>query len=310
MKKYLVTGGAGYIGSHVVRALLDAGHMVRVFDDLSTGNENNIDPRADFIKGSILDKNALESALQNIDGVFHFAAKLIVPESVEKPAEYYDTNVTGSLYLFKAMRAVGVTDIVFSSTAVVYDETTPQPLQEDAPKKPMNPYGWSKYMGEQILHDIARSSSLRFVVLRYFNVAGKSSWYDDTHTTETHLVPLICEVAQGKKEMLSVYGNDYDTRDGSCIRDYVHIDDIVRAHIAAFEYLNADGQSTICNIGTNTGTTVFEMIAAAQEAYNKEIPYIVKDRRKGDPAILIADIEKAKNLFSWEPEKKITDLFL
>lgn len=303
MAKYLVTGGAGYIGSHVTHLLLDQGHSVVVFDDLSTGNRENVDERAEFIEGSILDRDALEAAMQEVDGVLHFAAKLIVSESVEKPYDYYETNVVGTAAVLDAMRAAGTKKIVFASTAVVYDEHAPQPLVEDAPKKQTSPYGWSKWTCEQMIESRAHHDGFTYVNLRYFNVAGKEAWYNADYSHETHLIPLIIEVAQGKREVLQVFGTDYDTRDGSAVRDYIHVADVAAAHLAAIEQT----ASGAFNLGTNHGITVLEMVAAAEKALGTPIPTALVDRRAGDPPVLVAATEKARTVLGWEPVKRVEE---
>jgi UDP-glucose 4-epimerase len=306
MSRYLVTGGAGYIGSHVVKKLLDEGHAVCIFDDLSTGNIANKDKRAEFIQGSILDIDALQKAMAGVDGVMHLAAKLLVEESVSEPEAYYATNVVGSLNVMKAMRMEGVKKIVFSSTAAVYDPSAPQPLEETAPTLPVNPYGWSKLMTEQMLIDFSAQGILEPVLLRYFNVAGKEEWFIPDYSHETHLVPLIIEAAEGRRDVLKVFGTDYDTRDGSCIRDYIHVSDIAEAHIAAIHYPGTG----VFNIGTNNGISVIEMFDMACDVFQKDIPVEMSARREGDPPLLVAANTKAKAEFSWEPKRTVRDIFM
>lgn len=301
MAKYLVTGGAGYIGSHVTKLLLDKGHAVVVFDDLSTGNRANVDERAHFVEGSILERDLLEAAMQGVDGVLHFAAKLIVSESVEKPYNYYETNIVGTAAVLDAMRLTGAKKIVFASTAVVYDEHSPQPLVEDAPKKQTSPYGWTKWTCEQMIESRAKRDGFTYVNLRYFNVAGHEKWYSADYSKETHLIPLIIEVAQGKRDALHVFGTDYDTRDGSAVRDYIHVSDVAYAHLAALEHI----ASGAFNVASNHGVTVLEMVAAAEKALGTPIPTALASRREGDPPVLVAATEKARVDLSWQPRHTI-----
>lgn len=303
MSHYLVTGGAGYIGSHVVKQLLEEGHTVRVFDDLSTGNRTNVDERAEFMEGSILNQTALDAAVAGVDGVMHLAAKLLVEESVAQPLAYYETNVVGSLNVVRAMQAHGVRKIIFSSTAAVYDPSAAQPLTEDAPTKPVNPYGWSKLMTEQMLLD-ARRIGIQPVILRYFNVAGKDDWYSPDYTHETHLVPLIIETAKGRRDALKIFGTDYDTRDGTCIRDYVHVTDVARAHVLALGY----DVTGVVNIGSSDGVSVLEMLSTARKVLQKEIPAMMEGRRHGDAPTLVASDDKAREILGWSPTHSIEEM--
>lgn len=305
MAHYFVTGGAGYIGSHVVKALLDAGHRVRVFDDLSTGNRANVDERAEFVGGSILDRVALASAMEGVDGVMHLAAKLLVEESVQQPVAYYETNVVGSLNVVQAMQQTGVKKVVFSSTAAVYDEHAAQPLTEDAPTRPVNPYGWSKLMTEQMLLD-AQVEGIEPSILRYFNVAGKEEWFTADYSHETHLIPLMIEVVEGRRDVLSVFGTDYDTRDGSCIRDYIHVSDIASAHVAALTQ-NVTG---VLNVGSGDGVSVLEMLKAARSALGHDIPAHMEERRPGDAPVLIADTSRIREQLNWKPTHSVEEMLV
>jgi UDP-glucose 4-epimerase len=296
----LVTGGAGYIGSHVVHALCDAGHVVVILDDLSTGKREYVDPRATFVQGSICDPEIVERVFAEhaVHAVMHFAAKLLVQESVEKPIEYYKTNVGGSVEIVRAMQRHNVQRIVFSSSAAVYGTPKTVPITEEAETVPVNPYGHTKRMVEQILHDMSVKTPLRYVALRYFNA---------TDVNTSHLIPAVMLAALGKKDGVSVFGTDYETPDGSAVRDYVHIDDLVSAHVSALEYLLGNGESTVLNVGTENGVSVLQVIEACQRVTGKTFRVTQTDRRAGDPPMLVASYQKIHDLFGWKPTKSLDD---
>lgn len=288
----LVTGGAGYIGSHATRRLLDAGHTVVVVDDLSHGHKDAVDARATLIVANIGDGAAMETALRDhaIDAVLHFAAVIEVAESVADPAKYYKNNVVCAVALFDAMRRVGVKKLVFSSTAAVYGSPQMMPIPEDHPRLPINPYGRSKHMIELILEDYAAVYQFGVVALRYFNVAGASpdGTRGEAHEPETHLIPRVLQVAAGIGDHPAViYGTDYPTPDGTCVRDYIHIEDTVKAHLLALEFVRP-GRADAFNLGSETGFSVRQVIDTIGRVVGRKIPVLEHPRRAGDPATLIA----------------------
>lgn len=306
MARILVMGGAGYIGSHTVRHLLDYGYDVVVGDNLVYGHRCAVDERASFEHADLLDPLSLDALFtaHNIDAVLHFAAFAYVGESVLKPEKYYFNNVAGTINLLHAMMAHGVHDIVFSSTCATYGEPDYTPIDEKHRQAPINPYGRSKLMIEQIFADYERAYGLRHLSLRYFNAAGCS--YDgrlgESHTPETHLIPLVLKAITGERPDIKVFGTDYDTPDGTCIRDYIHVEDLASAHRLALEKL---ASYTGClNLGTGIGTSVKEIIAAAEEVSGEKCPVVYAARRPGDPARLYADNTKAKAILGWEPQCK------
>lgn len=302
----LVLGGAGYIGSHAVDQLVEKGYEVVVVDNLQTGHEAAIRPEATFYQGDIRDKEFMREVFQNekIEGVIHFAANSLVGESVEKPLMYFNNNVYGTQITLEVMQEFGVNHIVFSSTAATYGEPEEVPIKETTPTNPKNPYGESKLMMEKIMGWTSAASDLRYVALRYFNVAGAKAdaSIGEDHDPETHLVPIILQVALGQREHLSIFGDDYDTPDGTCIRDYVQVEDLIAAHILALEYLKNGGDSNVFNLGSSQGYSVKEMLEAAREVTGKEIPAVVAPRRAGDPSVLIAASDKAKDVLGWQPK--------
>lgn len=302
----LVLGGAGYIGSHAVDQLVNKGYEVVVVDNLLTGHEQAIHPKAVFYKGDVRDKEFLTTVFDNedIDGVMHFAASSLVGESVEKPLMYFNNNVYGMQILLEVMQEHDVKHIVFSSTAATYGEPTESPITEQTPTNPKNPYGESKLAMEKMMKWCDGAYGMKYVALRYFNVAGakRDASIGEDHTPESHLVPIILQVALGQRESLAIFGDDYATPDGTCIRDYVHVEDLIAAHILALEYLKAENDSNVFNLGSNNGYSVKEMLDAAREVTGKEIAAKVAPRRAGDPASLVASSEKAKTVLGWEPE--------
>ncbi len=298
----LVIGGAGYIGAHVVRKLIAGGHTVTVFDNLSTGKASNIHAKATFVKGDLLNAELIKQILkeQSIEVVIHLAASIEVAESVEKPMEYFKNNVEGTAGLLKAMSECGVRSIIFSSTAAVYGEPEIVPIKEDSNLKPNNPYGATKLLCEDLISYYANYNGLKAVIFRYFNACGSD--FDKTikSSHNTHLVPIVMDVVAGKKESLTIYGKDYDTFDGTCIRDYVHVLDIAEAHLRTIKNLSNLDQLSIFNIGTSKGYSVEQVVQAAAEVTGKMIPIEIHPRRAGDAAITVADNTKIKEILNFE----------
>ncbi len=307
----LVCGGAGYIGSHTTHELVERGFETIVFDNLQSGHRAAVHPKAAFFEGDVRDGAALDAVMAGgVDEVIHFAADSLVGESVENPLKYYDNNVHGMEVLLKAMVRNGVRRIVFSSTAAVYGEPARVPILESDPTVPANPYGETKLVMEKMMRWAARAHGLQYVSLRYFNVAGAlaDGSLGEDHAPETHLVPLIIQTALGRRESLSVFGDDYDTPDGTCIRDYVHVTDLARAHLLALDYLRKGGASDIFNLGgAGGGFSVKEMIESAERVSGKSIRREIKPRRPGDPARLAADSSKARETLGWKPEYENVD---
>jgi UDP-glucose 4-epimerase len=307
--KILVTGGAGYIGSVVTEELLNDGHEAIVLDNLVKGHLAAIDPRAKFVNSDLMDQDALRRALKDneIEAVIHMAAHSLVGESVEQPAKYYENNVVAGLKLIDAMRECGVLKLVFSSTAATYGEPEKQPIEETDVTNPTNPYGESKLAFERALHWYESAYNLRYASLRYFNAAGASKHFGEQHDPETHLIPLVLQVANGTRADVQIFGDDYPTRDGTCVRDYIHVIDLARAHILALDILNE--RSAVYNLGCGgDGYTVKEVIDTARLVTGREIPTSIVQRRAGDPAVLIASSEKIKRELGWSP--KFQDLKL
>ena len=301
----LVLGGAGYIGSHAVDQLVNKGYEVVVVDSLFTGHKAAVHEKAKFYEGDIRDKEFLNNVFEQeaIDGVMHFAAFSLVGESVEKPLMYFNNNVYGMQVLLEVMKDHDVKHIVFSSTAATYGEPEVVPISEDMPTNPQNPYGESKLMMEKMMKWCDNAYGMKYVALRYFNVAGAKAdaSIGEDHDPETHLVPIILQVALGQRDSLKIFGDDYATPDGTCIRDYVQVEDLIAAHILALEYLKAGNPSDAFNLGSNDGYSVKEMLEAARAVTGKEIPAEVVPRRAGDPAQLVAASEKARSILGWEP---------
>jgi len=297
--KIFVTGGAGYIGSICVEELLQHGHDVIVFDNLSEGHRMAIDPRATFIQGDLNDSKSVSLAINTSrpDAVMHFAANALVAESMQNPYKYFHNNVCGGLNLLNAMIENGIRRFVFSSTCATFGTPDRVPVDEDTPQNPINPYGESKLMFERILRWFDQIHALTFVVLRYFNVGGASEKYGEHHRTETHLIPRILQVALGRLPHAEIYGTDFPTPDGTCIRDYIHVQDLASVHILA---LSAD-RSGFYNLGTGGGTSVREVINACRKITGHAIPTIERPRRAGDPARLIASSERARDSLGWKP---------
>jgi UDP-glucose 4-epimerase len=305
----LVVGGAGYIGSHMVKFLGDAGYQVAVYDNLSTGFSNSV-VRSALIKGDLADRDKIQAVLheRQIEAVFHFASSIQVGESTMDPAKYYRNNLVNTLNLLDAMRAGGVERMVFSSTAAVYGEPKQVPIPETHGRMPLNPYGRTKSMVEDILHDYHTAYGLQSFSLRYFNAAGADPEGEigERHDPETHLIPLILQVASGRRPSVAILGRDYDTPDGTCIRDYVHVMDLAKAHDQALKYLIANGGCHACNLGTGQGYSVQQVVAAAERVTGRVIRIEETPRRQGDPACLIADATKAHEMLGWLP--RLSDL--
>jgi UDP-glucose 4-epimerase len=302
--KVLVCGGAGYIGSHMVRQLQASGHETIVFDNLSTGHREAIEGVV-LIVGDLRDPLALRElfAGHEFDAVIHFCARSLVGESLNEPYAYYENNVVGTLNLLQAMRLAGVTKLVFSSTAAVFGNPAKLPIDEEHATNPINPYGASKLMVERILFDAARAYGLRSVALRYFNAAGADvqGGIGESHTPETHLIPNIIRAALGLGEALQVFGVDYATRDGTCIRDYVHVNDLALAHLKAVKFLESRDGAHVFNLGNGEGFTVLEMIEAARQVTRAKIDFKCAPRRVGDPPVLVASSVKARDQLGWVP---------
>lgn len=299
--RLLVTGGAGYIGSVVTAQLLEEGHEVTVLDDLSTGHADAVPAGARLVRGTITEAGALlGESLAGFDAVLHFAAKSLVGESVERPGLYWSNNLGGTLALLDAMRRAGVGRIVFSSTAATYGEPERTPILETDPTRPTNPYGASKLAVDTALSAFADLYGLAAVSLRYFNVAGAYGDLRERHTVETHLIPNVLKVALGERESVSVFGTDYPTPDGTCVRDYIHVADLARAHLLALGATTA-GTHQIFNLGNGTGFSVKEVIDVCREVTGHEIPATVGPRRPGDPAVLVASSEKIQRELGWKP---------
>jgi UDP-glucose 4-epimerase len=307
MMSILVLGGAGYIGSHAVYQLKDAGYDVVVVDNLQTGHKDAIHPEARFYEGDIRDRAFLKTVFEKeeIEGVLHFAANSLVGESMTKPLEYFDNNVYGTQVLLDVMNEFGVKHIVFSSTAATYGEQDVIPITEEMPAVPTNAYGETKLTMEKLMKWCDVAYGMKYVSLRYFNVAGARSTGEigEDHDPETHLIPVVLQVALGQREFISIFGDDYPTKDGTCIRDYIHVEDLIDAHILALQYLQNGGESNIFNLGSSQGFSVKEIIEAARRVSGHEIPAKVAERRAGDPGALIASSEKARQILGWNQER-------
>lgn len=304
--RILITGGAGYIGGTVAQLLLDQGHQVVIYDNLCHGHRSMVPQRAEFIEGELADHATLEKLLHTeIDGVMHFAALIEAGESMKHPEVYFRNNSASTLSLLEAMLASGVNRLVFSSTAAVYGEPESAPIREDAALKPTNAYGESKLLVERMLEWLNRIHGFRYASLRYFNVAGAIEGRGEAHEPESHLIPLILDVALGRRPSIKIFGQDYPTKDGTCIRDYIHVHDLARAHLLAFNALK-DRDRLIYNLGNGVGFTVREVIESARRVTGHPIPVVEEPRRPGDPAVLIASSEKIGRELGWKPE--YTDL--
>lgn len=304
--KILVLGGAGYIGSHTVYQLIDKGYEVVIVDNLQTGFEELIHPDATFYKGDIRDHKFLSSVFdkETIDGVIHFAANSLVGVSMSEPLAYYDNNVYGTQVLLQVMNEHNVKKIVFSSTAATYGDVKEMPIVETTLTNPTNTYGETKLTMEKMMKWCDQAYGIKYVALRYFNACGAhpNGKIGELHNPETHLIPLVLQVPQGKREYISVFGDDYDTKDGTCVRDYIHVLDLADAHIRSLEYLTKNETSNIFNLGNGVGFSVLEIIEAAERVVGKPIKKVIEGRRSGDPANLIASNEKARTVLGWQPQ--------
>ncbi|GAA3111827.1 UDP-glucose 4-epimerase GalE [Streptomyces rectiviolaceus] len=298
--KYLVTGGAGYVGSVVAQHLIEAGHEVTVLDNLSTGFREGVPADATFIEGDIRD--AAKWLDSSYDAVLHFAAFSQVGESVQKPEKYWDNNVGGTMALLAAMRDAEVKKLVFSSTAATYGEPVSTPITETDPTAPTSPYGASKLAVDHMITGEAAAHGLGAVSLRYFNVAGAYGAYGERHDPESHLIPLVLQVAQGRREAINVFGDDYPTPDGTCVRDYIHVADLAQAHLLAVEAATS-GEHLICNLGNGNGFSVREVIETVRKVTGHPIPEVMALRRGGDPAVLVASAATARERLGWNPSR-------
>ncbi|WP_435131197.1 UDP-glucose 4-epimerase GalE [Actinacidiphila sp. bgisy144] len=299
-KKLLVTGGAGYVGGVVGAYLLDAGHQVTVLDDLSTGVREGVPQGAEFVEGRIQDAGKVLDG--SYDAVLHFAASSQVGESVANPEKYWRNNVAGTLELLAAMRTAGVRKLVFSSTAATYGEPQTVPITEDAPTAPTNPYGATKLAVDHMITGECAAHGLSAVSLRYFNVAGAYGRQGERHDPESHLIPLVLQVAQGRRESVAIYGEDYPTPDGTCLRDYIHVADLAEAHLLALDKAPA-GEHLICNLGNGNGFSVREVIETVRQVTGHPIPAVSQPRRPGDPAVLVASADRARERLGWQPSR-------
>jgi len=300
-----VTGGAGYVGSVVAELLVARGHDVVVFDNLSTGHREGIPSACAFVEGDVRDERALSPALDGAQAVLHFAASSVVAESMQKPLAYFDNNVTGTTVLVRAMQARGIRRLVFSSTAAVYGTPAQLPITEDAPCRPENPYGWSKLTVEWML----AASNLDYVALRYFNAAGATEQCGEDHRPESHLIPIVLDTALERRESVTVFGDDYPTRDGTCVRDYVHVSDLAEAHVLALDAM-ARGFSGALNLGSEHGFTVREVIDATERVTQRQVRVEKGARRPGDPPALIASSDRAREILGWSPAQSSLDAIL
>lgn len=303
----LVLGGAGYIGSHTVDRLIEKGEKTIVVDSLVTGHRQAVNKDAKFYQGDIADKDFMRQVFKensDIDAVIHFAAYSLVAESMKKPLKYFDNNTAGMVKLLEVMNEFSIDKIVFSSTAATYGIPEEVPIKETTPQNPINPYGESKLMMEKIMRWADKAYGIKFVPLRYFNVAGAKpdGSIGEDHMPETHLLPLVLQVAMGKRDKLQIFGDDYNTPDGTNIRDYVHPLDLADAHILAVDYLKAGNPSTAFNLGSSTGFSNREILEAARKVTNKEIPAEIAPRRGGDPDVLVASSTKAREVLGWKPQ--------
>jgi UDP-glucose 4-epimerase len=304
--KVLITGGAGYIGSHAVLACLAAGHAVVVVDNLSTGVRANVSPDCDFVQSDIGDMVAMEAIIDDHDvhAILHFAGSIIVPESIHNPILYYENNTVKTLKLANLAKDKGIKAFIFSSTAAVYSPDNQGALTESAAKAPMSPYGWSKLMSEQMLADVSAAHGLPVGVLRYFNVAGSDPQgrTGQSARNATHLIKVACQVVTGQRETLPVFGSDYPTHDGTCVRDYIHVSDLADAHVILLEHLLAGGDNVTANCGYGTGASVLEVIRALEGQINAQLPVEHMPRRPGDSPSLVADSTHLQTLLNWVPK--------
>jgi UDP-glucose 4-epimerase len=314
-KKILVTGGAGYIGSHTVRFLINKGinpSEIVIFDSLERGNKETIPKEVNFVKGDLKDFDSISSVFEKfeIDSVIHFAAYAYVGESVENPFLYFKNNFYAGLNLLESMVKFGVKKIIFSSTCATFGIPEKTPITESFPQIPINPYGESKLMFEKALKWYDEIYGIKSVILRYFNAAGADFEIGEMHFPETHLIPIAIQALLKKRDKLIIYGNDYQTYNGTCIRDYIHVFDLANAHYLALKYLEETNKSNDFNLGTGEGTSIIEIISLLEQLTDLKLPFEIQEKRKGDPPILIADSKKAREILKWEPQKTIKDVLL
>jgi len=307
----LVTGGAGYIGGTVSRMLLNTGHTITIYDNFCHSRRSAVPPGATLVEGDLADRNLLESTLRNgkFDGIMHFAALIEAGESMKVPELYFRNNTVGTLTLLEAMHATGHDKIVFSSTAACYGEPEKTPILEDAKLSPTNPYGESKLLSEFMMRWMNASHGLRFAALRYFNVAGAIEGYGENHEPESHLIPLILDVALGRRQSIKIFGQDYPTPDGTCVRDYIHVQDLADAHLLALNALQTRSQM-VYNIGNGQGFTVLQVIESVRRVTGHAIPVELHDRRPGDPAVLVAGSDAIKRDLGWNPKHAELDAII
>ncbi len=312
MKKVLVVGGAGYIGSCMVRTLIAHRFPAVVFDNLSTGHRDLVPRGVPFVRGDLRSPRDVRAAfrLHDVDAVMHFAASSLVGESVQDPLKYYGNNVSACVNLLRAMGEHGVKRFIFSSTAAVFGEPARLPIREDDPKVPTNPYGQSKLAIEHMLRDVARTGTLSYVILRYFNACGAhaSGEIGERHDPETHLIPNILKALTGEKKKLVIFGDDYPTPDGTCVRDYIHIEDLCDAHLLALKALRRGMKSDVFNLGNGSGYSVKAILRAVEKVAGRRVPFTVGPRRPGDPARLVASAAKAARALGWKPKRTLEDI--
>lgn len=309
----LVCGGAGYIGSHINKQLNREGYETVVFDNLVYGHREAV-KWGTFVEGDLADETDIEAVFSTykIDAVFHFAAYAYVGESVTEPEKYYYNNVANTLNLLKVMRRHGCSRIIFSSTCATYGEPEKVPITEDMPQNPINPYGMTKLTVERVLKDYQKAYGIQFAVLRYFNAAGADPDGDigESHNPETHIIPLVLDAASGKREEIKVFGTDYDTPDGSCIRDYIHVTDLADVHLRALHYLEEGNPGDFFNLGNSIGTSVLEVVESVKRVTGKEFKVTLSERRQGDPAKLVGSSDKARKVLGWEPKYGDIDMIV
>jgi UDP-glucose-4-epimerase GalE len=307
--RVLVAGGAGYVGSHAAHCLSESGFTPVIYDNLSTGFVRQVQG-LEVIEGDLSERESLLSALKGIDAVMHFAARALVGESFEQPRQYYETNLRGGLNLLNAALDARVEKFVFSSTCAVYGIPATLPIREDTPRLPINPYGATKAAFEDALQSYSSAYGLRFIALRYFNAAGadEAGRSGELHPRDPHLIPRVLRAAAGRSGAITVYGNDYETPDGTCIRDYVHVNDLALAHVKALQDLNSGGASEFINLGTGKGHSVMEVISAAEHITGRQIPHIVEPRRPGDPPVLVACAERARQRLQRQPSRGLSQI--
>ena len=307
--RVLLVGGAGYIGSHVALRLSERGFIPVIYDNFSTGHRRFVD-KFEIIQGEMADYECLRHSLKNVDAVMHFAAKAYVDESILNPREYYATNITDALTLLNATVDAGISKFIFSSSCAVYGALEQLPIRETTPRNPMSPYGYTKAAFEDALKSYSAAYGLRFIALRYFNAAGadESGTLGELRSTETHLIPLVLKAASIPSQAVSIFGNDYETPDGTCIRDYIHVNDLASAHVSALNLLINQGESDVFNLGTGTGFSVLEVISAAEEVFALPVPRLILPRRLGDPPILVCDGEYARKKLHWSPQRGLLEI--